>query len=422
MDVLYRQIRIISPSKKTPKKRVDLLISNGIIKKIADKIKAPKDAVILEYKDAYCSIGWMDTGVHCGEPGYEQRETLQSIRKAAANGGFTSIVVSSDLNPVIDNKSQVAFIQAGNASSAVDILPMGSVSTAGEGENIAELIDMHEAGAVAFSDGNHSIQSGGVIQRALHYVKSFDGLICNHPNDESVSGEGQMNEGETSTILGLPGIPNIAEELMLKRDLDICAYTESRLHSAHISTAGSVDLIKNAKKQGLGVTTSVPIMNLCFDDKALEDFDVNYKVFPPLRSTKDKRALINGFIKGTIDLVSSNHQPVEQELKKVEFPYAAFGVTGIETLFPLLLTLQTEAFTIENIIEKLAYTPRRVFDKEIPEIAEGNKADLCVFSPTTEWLYEKSNIKSKSKNSPFIGEKLVGRVYSVFNNNHLVEN
>jgi len=422
MDVLYKQIRIVSPSKKIPKKRVDLLISKGIIKKIADNITAPKGAKILEYDDAYCSIGWMDTGAHCGEPGYEQRETLDSLRAAAANGGFTSVVVSSDLNPVIDNKAQVSFIKSGNVNAAVEVLPMGCISNAGKGENIAELIDMHQAGAVAFSDGNHSVQSGGVMQRALHYVKTFNGLICNQPNDESVSGDGQMHEGETSTMLGLPGIPNIAEELMLKRDIDICAYTESRLHSNNISSAGSVDLIKKAKKANLDVSASVAIMNLCFDDVALDQFDVNYKVFPPLRGTKDKQALLKGFINGTIDLVSSNHQPLEQELKKVEFPYASFGVTAIETTFSLLLTLVSDKFKLEDIIYKLAYAPRTIFRIDIPEIGEGAQANLCIFTPNVEWVYEKGNVKSKSSNSPLFGHTLKGKIYSVYNKNQLVEN
>ncbi len=422
MDVLYKQIRIISPSKKTPKKRVDLLISKGIIKKIADKIKAPKGAKVLEYPDAYVSIGWMDIGAQCGEPGFEQRETLDSIRAAAANGGFTSVVVSPDLSPTVDNKAQVTFLQSGNASSAVSVLPMGSISVEAKGENIAEIIDMHQAGAVAFSDGNHSVQSGGLIQRALNYAKTFDGLVYNQPNDESVSGDGQIHEGKVSTMLGLPGLPNLAEELMLKRDLDICAYTESRLHCANISSAGSVALIKSAKKSGLSVSASVPIMNLCFDDEALSEYDVNYKVFPPLRDSKDKRALINGFVSGTIDLVSSNHHPLEEEAKKVEFPYAEFGATGIETLFPLIMRLVSDKFTLEDVVSKLAYAPRTVFKMDIPEIKEGAEANLCVFSPSEEWTYSKGNIKSRSKNSPFIDQKLTGRVFSVYNKGVLVEN
>ena len=422
MDVLYKQIRILSPNKKVPRKKVDLLISQGVIKKIAEKIKVPKGAKVLEYPNAYCSIGWMDVGVHCGEPGFEHRENFETIRSAAANGGFTSIIVSPDLKPAIDSKSQVSFIKSGNANAAVSILPMGSISTNGAGENIAEMIDMHEAGAVAFSDGNKSIQSGGLIQRALHYAKSFDGLIYNQPNDESVSGDGQIHEGEVSTMLGLPGLPNLAEELMLKRDLDICAYTDSKLHCANISTAKSVSLIKAAKKSGLKVTASVPIMNLCFNDEALKDFDVNYKVFPPLRNKKDQKALLKGIADGAIDFISSNHQPLEEEAKKVEFPYASFGTTGLETIFPLIVSLFSDKFTLVDAINKLAYNSRKIFNQEIPKIEEGETANLCIFSPTEEWVYEKSKVKSKSKNSPFIGHQLKGRVFSVYNQGVLVEN
>ncbi len=422
MDVLYKQIRILSPDKKVPRKKVDLLISEGVIKKIADNIKAPKGARILEYPGAYCSIGWMDVGVHCGEPGFEHRETLNTIRAAAANGGFTSIIVSPDLHPVIDNKSQVSFIKSGNVESAVCILPMGSISVAGKGENISEMMDMHAAGAVAFTDGNSSIQSGGLIERALQYAKSFDGLIYNQPNDESVSGEGQMHEGEVSTMLGLPGIPNLAEELMLKRDLDICAYTDSKLHCANISTANSVSLIKAAKKSGLRVSASTPIMNLCFNDESLKDFDVNYKVFPPLRGKKDQKALLKGIADGTIDFISSNHQPLEEEAKKVEFPYASFGATGIETIFSHIVSLLSDKFTLVEAINKLAYNPRKVFGQEIPNIEEGAVANLCIFSPSADWVYEKSMLKSKSKNSPLIGKGLLGKVYSVYNQGILVEN
>jgi len=422
MDVLYKQIRILSPSKKLPRKKVDLLISNGIIKKIADKIRTPKGAKVLEYPNAFCSIGWMDVGVHCGEPGFESRETLQTIRSAAANGGFTSIIVSPDLHPVIDNKSQVAFIKSENANSAVNILPMGSISLAGKGENISEMMDMHEAGAVAFTDGKSSIQSGGLIQRALHYAKSFDGLIYNQPNDSSVSGDGQMHEGSISTMLGLPGIPNLAEELMLKRDLDICAYTDSKLHCANISTANSVSLIKAAKKSGLKVSASTPIMNLCYNQDSLRDFDVNFKVFPPLRDNKDQKALLKGLTDGTIDFISSNHQPLEEEAKKVEFPYASFGTTGIETIFPLVVSLLSDKFTLVDAITKLAYNSREVFGLSIPKIAEGEAANICVFNPAEVWTYDKSNLKSKSKNSPFIGQELTGRVYSVYNQGVLVEN
>lgn len=422
MDVLYKQIRILSPSKKIPRKKVDLLISNGVIKKISDKIKAPKGAKVLAYPDAYCSIGWMDVGVHCGEPGFESRETFQSIRSAAANGGFTSIIVSPDLHPVTDNKSQIAYIKGGNANAAVNIMPMGSISLAGKGEDISEMMDMHEAGAVAFTDGNKSIQSGGLIQRALHYAKSFDGLIYNQPNDASLSSEGQMNEGAISTMLGLPGIPKLAEELMLKRDLDLCAYTDSKLHCANISTAQSVRLIKAAKKSGLKVTASTPIMNLCYNDEALKGFDVNYKVFPPLREAKDQKALLKGLMDGTIDFVSSNHQPMDEEDKKVEFPYASFGTTSIETIFPLILRLLSDKFTLVDAIKALAYNSREVFNLPIPKILEGEQANLCIFSISQEWTYQKSNIKSKSKNSPFIGDTLTGRVYSVYNQGVLVEN
>jgi len=364
MDVLYKQIRILSPEKKIPRKKVDLLISEGIIKKIADNIKAPKGAKVLAYPDAYCSIGWMDVGVHCGEPGFEHRETLNTIRAAAANGGFTSIIVSPDLHPVIDNKSQVSFIKSGNAESAVSILPMGSISAAGKGENIAEMMDMHAAGAVAFTDGNNSIQSGGLIERALQYAKSFDGLIYNQPNDESVSGE----------------------------------------------------------KSGLKVSASTPIMNLCYNDESLKDFDVNYKVFPPLRGKKDQKALLKGIADGTIDFISSNHQPLEEETKKVEFPYASFGSTGIETIFAHIVSLLSDKFTLVEAVSKLAYNPRKVFGQSIPTIEEGAPANLCVFSPSAEWTYEKSMIKSKSKNSPAIGKALVGKVYSVYNQGILVEN
>jgi len=297
------------------------------------------------------------------------------------------------------------------------LLPIGAISYECKGVDLTEMYDMHNSGALAFSDGKYPIQNAGLMLRALKYVKAFNGLIINHPQEDSISKNAQLHEGVISTMLGMPGFPGIAEELMLQRDIDLLAYTDSRLHVTNISTAGGVALLREAKNKGLNITGSTPIMNLIFEDKDLKNFDTNLKVLPPLREKSDQKALIKGLKDGTLDYINSNHIPLEEEVKLVEFPYAKFGAIGLETVYPLLNTHLGKKFSSAQIVQMLAINPRKVLQIPIPDIKKDMPANLTIFHPDREWTYSKANIKSKSRNTSLLGQTFKGKVLGVVNNN-----
>ena len=410
--LLIKNATIVDTQSSLNGKKRDLLIEKGKIKKIGTRLSIEK-AKVINAKDLHISLGWFDIGVQVGEPGYEHREDLASLTNAAAAGGYTGLACFPNTLPVVQSKADIVFLK--NHAKLVDLHPIGVVSQDCKGKDIAELYDMANAGAIAFSDGKKAIQSSGLMKRSLEYVKGIDSLIINHPHDEELAEGGQMHEGSVSTSLGMKGLSTMAEEMMLKRDLDLLAYTNSRLHVHNISSAGAVTLIKNAKKKGLNVTASVAAVNLIYDHQALESFNTNFKVKPPLRTQTDVKALIKGLREGTIDCISTNHVPLEEEVKKVEFLYASFGMIGLETTFALLHTLLAKQLSLELLIERLVYHPRKVVRLPIPELVEGAVANLTLFSPKLEWTLSKKDIFSKSKNTPFIGQQMKGKVIGVIN-------
>ncbi len=410
--MLLKNVVVIDKNSPHNGKKRDVLIEKGIIQQIASKIKETKGKIV-DVKNAHVSIGWLDIGVQSGEPGYEHRETFQTLTAAAAAGGYTGIAVLPNTNPPIQTKTDVLFVKS--QSNIVDVYPIGVVSKNNAGKDLAELYDMKNAGCVAFSDGQRSIQSSGLMKRGLEYLKTFNGLLINYPHDHELAKDGQVNEGKVSTSLGMKGIPNLAEESMLKRDLDLLAYTQSKLHVHNVSTEGSVKLIREAKKQGLKVTASVPVFNLIFNQEAVATFNTNYKVLPPLRQPSDIKALLKGLKDGTIDCISTNHTPLEDEVKKLEFLYADFGTIGLETTFALLNTHLSKFYALPTLIEKLTSLPRKVLGLPIPSIKEGMDANLTLFSNQLEWTLEKQDIYSKSKNTPLLGEKFIGRVVGIIN-------
>ena len=415
MNVLIRKATIIDKNSSYNGQKVDLLIENGQISKIGTDIIAEAQKVI-EGEQLYLSIGWMDIGAQIGDPGFEHREDLHSATIAAAAGGYTSIVCYPNSNPVVDSKSGILYIKQNTSQSLVDFYPIGAISENCKGKDITEMIDMHRAGAVAFSDGKYPIQDNGLMMRALLYIKSFNGVIINQPQDKTIAHDGQANEGIVSTSLGIRGIPHMAEEIMLQRDIFLAEYTQSKLHVANISTANAVEMVRKAKQNGLQITASVAVMNLAYADTAIHGFDSNYKVLPPLRTQKDIATLKDGLKDGTIDIINSNHIPLEEEAKKLEFTYADFGVIGLETSFAVANMHLSACLSLEQLIEKLAIAPRELLGIDIPTIEEGKVANLTIFDPEQDWVYEEKNIKSKSKNSPFIGQKLKGKVLGVINN------
>ncbi len=415
MDQLIRQVTVIDRNSSHHRQKVDILIRDGRITSIGPELKAPAGAEVFSAKGAYVSAGWIDTGAQVGDPGYEHREDLQSAAAAAAAGGFTGIGCLPNTNPVVDTKSEVLYLRNHDRHLLVDLYPIGALSHGCQGKEITEMIDMHTAGAVAFSDGNRPVQNGGLMMRALQYVTAFGGVVANQPQDLTVAADGQMHEGMLSTSLGLKGLPPLAEELMVQRDIYLLEYTNSRLHLANLSTAQAVELVRQAKARGLRLTCSVPALNLVYDQSALEDFDTNFKVLPPLRSKKDVKALREGVLDGTIDMISANHVPLEEEVKKLEFPFAEFGAIGLETAFPLAWSALGSTISLEELIDRLAVRPRQLFGLPDPEIEEGVPANLTVFDPERSWTLTEADLRSKSANCPLLGQTLKGRVLAVFN-------
>ena len=414
--LLIKNATILDSTSKHNGKTRDILIKkNGQIEAIKAKISSPKSKAV-NVKGAYVSVGWMDVGTQVGDPGFEHREDLQTVSKAAAAGGFTAIVPYPNTSPTIHSKSEVNYLKNKTASGLVDFFPIGAISRDCAGKDITEMYDMFESGAVAFSDGQKTLQDSGLMMRALLYVKAFNGLVMNYPNDKALAQDGQMHEGKVSTSLGMKGIPAIAEELMVQRDLYLTEYTASRLHLFNISTERSVELLKNAKSKGIEVSASVPVLNLIYDETAIGEFEANFKVLPPLREKSDIRALKRGIKNGTITLITSNHTPLDEEAKNLEFAYSDFGIIGLETTFALCNTFLSDTFNLEEMVNILTINPRELLKLPIPSIKEGEQANLTIFDPNLEWTYTEEHIQSKSKNTPFVNQTFKGKVLGVVNN------
>lgn len=414
MQLLIRDARVVDPGSPYHAQIRDILIEDGRISRIGSGIEVPA-AQLFSYEGAWVSPGWMDIGTQVCDPGLEHREDLASAAAAATAGGFTALAPFPNTVPPMSSKAEVAYLLSKSSGGPVDFFPIAAISENGAGKQIAELMDMAQAGAVAFSDGEHPVRHSGLMLRALQYVRSFQGLIINRPFDEELAFDGQVHEGLVSLGLGLRGIPNLAEDMMVQRDLSLNTYAGSRLHIYGLSSGRSVQLVREAKAAGMDVTCSVPALNIAFDDSALGDYDVHFKVLPPLRSAEDRQLLVEGILDGTIDLVVSNHVPLETEQKLVEFPYAAFGAIGLETTFGLLNKSLSGILEVEALIRILAFRPREVLALPIPAIREGEKANLTIFDPERTWKVNANGLYSKSRNTPLDGVELKGQVLGVVN-------
>lgn len=414
MNFLIRKATVIDPSSPYHGKVVDIFIEGDKITSIGGNLKRNADQVI-EVEGTHVSPGWVDIGVQVCDPGYEHREDLHSVSAAAAAGGFTTIAAQPNTSPAVDGKTEVTYLKQYSRGKLVDILPIGAITSKCQGKDITEMIDMHHAGAIAFSDGNQAIADNGMILRALEYVKAFGGIIINQPLDRTLAFEGQMHEGVVSTSLGMKGIPNLAEDLMVQRDIYLNQYADSRLHLANLSSQFAVEMVRKAKAKGLKVSCSVAALNLAYDDRALVEFDSAFKVLPPLRSSEDIEALKQGLKDGTIDIIGSNHIPLEEEAKKLEFPYADFGAIGLETTYALINTHLEGVLSQTELVEKLAINPRRIFNLEEVIVREGAKANLSIFNPHENWTVQAKDLHSKSNNCPLLGQTLKGRVIGVIN-------
>ncbi len=403
---LLKNITVLDKNSELHGKIADVLIENGKPIKIA-AMQQSADAEVIDYTGSYLAPSFCDVYVHIGDPGFEYREDIHSVADAALAGGFTSICATADNHPATQTKAQVEYIINKAKKTPVDIFPIGAVTESFDGKTPTEMQDMHQAGAIAFSDAPHSIKDSGVLLRALQYVQPFGGLVITMPYDKSLVGDGQVNESEISVRMGMKGITNLSEYATVQRDLEVLRYTGGKLHFVGISTAESVDLIRKAKADGLQITCAVFVHHLISNENEVKNFDANYKVFPPLRTDIDKQALIDGLIDGTIDTISAQHTPLNIDEKNVEFELAEFGMIGLETAFGLLNKNIGNQISKEKMIELLAVNPRKIIGK--PAHAE----DFVILNFEEEVVFTENRIRSKSKNTPYLGHSLKGKVKAV---------
>ena len=417
MDILLRQVHITDPSSPFHQQKVDILVQNGRITQIgALEVKADR---VIEIEGLCASPGWADVFAHFCDPGFEFRETLETGAAAAASGGYTDVMVLPNTAPVLHNKAGIEYIVQKSKTLAVNVHPIAAITKNTEGKELAEMYDMHASGAVAFSDGTSPLQSSGILLKALQYVKAIDKAIIQIPDDKAISATGLMNEGVHSTRLGLPGKPAIAEELMIQRDIDLAKYTGSKIHITAVSTARSIELIKKAKSEGVGVSCSVTPYHLCFSDKDLEQYDTNLKVNPPLRTEEDVKAVKKAVLDGTVDCIATHHLPHDTDHKVVEFEYAQYGMLGLETGFSVVQSCLPD-LSRERLVEIFSSNPRKIFGLPPASIAPDEPACLSLFVPDVHWTVGEP--KSKSKNSPFTGRQLRGKVIGIINKDKLFLN
>ncbi len=415
MHLLIRQAKVVAPSSEFHDQVVDFLIEDGIIKSIGKGLKA-KDAQIIEAEGLHIAPGFTDVFADYREPGYEHKETIASGLEAAASGGFTSVFIAPNTHPAVSTKSSVQFILKKAAGHAVNLHPLGAATKDIEGKVLAEMLDMHSNGAIAFTDGWKPVQNANLMLKALEYVKAFNGILVQIPADEALSAGGLMHEGPVSTGLGMAGIPELAETILLHRDIELLRYTGSRLHVTGMSSAAGVEMVRKAKAEGLNITCSVTPYHLALTDEALKTYDSLYKVNPPIRSEADRQALIQGLKDGTIDCIASHHRPQEWDAKVKEFEYASEGMNVQEVAFNIAYKAVGSAIPLARLIDAIAIKPREIFGLGAGSISNNTKADLTLFTIGKDWTFEKGSIKSLSANNPFINTVFNSKVVAIVNN------
>jgi dihydroorotase len=420
MEMLLRGGRLVDPVSGRDE-TTDIYVKEGRIVKIAANISAPTSLQVIDLKGKVVAPGFIDMHVHLREPGFEYKETILTGCTAAAAGGFTAVCCMPNTNPAIDDESVIKFIQ-NKAKIAlgglVDVYPIGAVTSGRKGEHLAPLAELADAGAVAFTDDGDPVHDAEIMRRALEYAGMYDKPIIQHAQDKSMTKGGVMNEGLTATELGLPGMPPIAEDVIVARDISLAEYTKGKYHVAHMSTAGSTDLVRQAKMKGLRVTSEATPHHFTLTDDVVRTFDTNTKMNPPLRTKDDVEALKQGLKDGTIDVIATDHAPHSFDEKQVEFQVAPFGIVGLETAFGLAVTqlVQKGILSLYQLVEKFAFNPRRILHLPDVHVSEGETANLTIFDPVAEWSVNTQKLTSKSKNSPFGGYRLVGRPFGVVNN------
>jgi len=400
----------------------DMLIVDGKIDRIGKSLSADSSFKTIDLKNKIIAPGFIDMHVHLREPGYEHKETIETGCASAAAGGFTAVCCMPNTNPTIDEESVVRYVQEEGrrvTGGLVDVYPIAAATKGRKGEELSPMAELSQAGAVGFSDDGSPIANAEIMRRVLEYSSMYNIPVIQHAEEQTMTKNGSMNEGLVATRLGMPGIPPIAEELMIERDIILLRYiTHSKYHVAHISTTGSIKCVRRAKSEKLNITCEAAPHHFTLTDEAIESFDTNLKMNPPLRTKDDVQALKEALRDGTIDVIATDHAPHTIDDKEVEYAQAPFGIVGLETAIGLAVTelVNKKFLTLNQLIEKFSVNPRRILSLPVINIQEGEKANLTVFDPEEEWIVDIQAFKSKSKNSPFHGWKLKGKAVGIVNN------
>jgi dihydroorotase len=424
MKVILKNINLFNPYSEIDKKGISVLLVDGVIKKIGELDKTDTDnADTYDFSGKYVVPGFFDMHVHFREPGREDKETVISGCNSAASGGFTGIACMPNTTPAIDSAETVGFIKKQAKDNLVDVYPIAAATLARKGEILSPMAELHEAGVVGFSDDGVAIKTALVLRKVLEYARMYNLPVIDHCEDESLS-EGAMNEGFNSTLLGLPAIPSIAEDLIVSRDIQMAEYTGGKIHIAHISTKRSVEFVREAKRRGLNVTAEVTPHHFCLTDDAVKTYDTNYKMNPPLRTLQDIEAILEGLKDGTIDCIASDHAPHTIEEKEEEFQYAPNGIIGIETQIGLAFSelYHKKVLNLKGIVDKLSINPRKILNIPVPRFEIGEIANFTVLDPDAVWTVDIQKFKSKSRNSPFDKKLLNGKAIAVINNRKMFYN
>ncbi|MFQ5649920.1 MAG: dihydroorotase [bacterium] len=414
--ILFTNAVVVDPEQLTQEKS-SVLVEKGKIKAIG-KIKPEGfDGKVVDVHGDILCPGLIDMHVHLREPGREDEETVASGAEAAMAGGFTSICPMPNTEPTADTADVITFLKQRARDLLVDVFPIAAVSRGRAGQEVVEMGDLVAAGAVAFSDDGDAVASAEMMRRAMEYAKMFDVPIIDHCEDKSLSKDGVMNESAVSTRLGLPGIPGISEDIIVARDIQVAQFTGAKLHIAHISTANSVDLVRQAKKKGIRVTCEVMPHHFVLTDESIETYDSNFKMNPPLRTSEDVGAMLAGLKDGTIDVIATDHAPHSIEEKEVEFNQAPFGIIGLETALGLVMKtlVQPQILTLPQAIEKMTHAPAAILKLERGSLKKGALASLAILDVNRKWVVDKQRLRSRSKNTPFHGWELVGKVKGLYN-------
>lgn len=425
-DLFIKNAVLVSPGEAPTAKSQHIRIRRGKIEAISSNLVPEPEEPVFDAEGAFVSPGWMDMHVHLREPGLEHKETIASGCAAAAAGGFTAVACMPNTDPPIHTRDVVEYVIKKASNLAVEVFPIGCVTKSRQGKSIAEMADMKEGGAVAFSDDGDPVYDSRLMRIALDYASMLDVPIINHEEDLSLSRPGHMHEGRVSERLGLEGTPSIAEEVMIARDILLAELTGGHVHVAHISTKKAVDLVRDAKSKGINVTTEVCPHHFDLTDEEIEknDFDTNFKMHPPLRTEEDVQAMIEGLKDGTIDAICTDHAPHSIEEKEVEFIYAPNGITGLETAWPITVKqlIESKVMKLEDVLTRLITAPREILRLPAPRLKAGSVANLTIFNLDEKWTFTKEKSKSKSKNSPYLNKELTGRAIAVYNRNRFVQN